>query len=112
MRALDISRLRRLVTARKHDDQNALAPREIKTLTWPEGDSHFRHIISDRLPIPQISSFRETEPSRNAKLRPYILERIEPVLELLRLADGEHSIIVSKWIRMSIYLLKEWRSPT
>ena len=101
MRSLDISCLRRLVTACEHDDENAPAPCEVQTIARTEFDSHLRHFTTDGLPVTEIAGFRKTQPGSDADLSAMILESVEPVLELLRLADGEHHNIVSIWIRLS-----------
>ena len=62
MRSLDISCLRRLVTACEHDDENAPAPCEVQTIARTEFDSHLRHFTTDGLPVTEIAGFRKTQP--------------------------------------------------
>jgi hypothetical protein len=51
LRALDVTLLRGLVSASKHDDQQAASAREVQAITGAEGNPHFRHFVADRLPV-------------------------------------------------------------
>ena len=76
-----------------------MAAREIKTITRPKIDTHFRNVTPDRPPVAKTSRFNEPQACRNAHLCPPITEFIQPISKFLGLAQLIHILIVSRRIR-------------
>jgi hypothetical protein len=83
--------LRVLVAAVRQDHDFRPAMREIDAVTWTMGDPHFHNAAADALGVARIPQLHARDASNDPSDRIGILEAVQPVRKLCRLAQLDHA---------------------